>query len=77
MGMLLNNIGIVYSQLGNYEESTKYYQKAIDMALGISGGKILWEAYLEMADSYKRQGKMGCRAGELFEIDLGHRKHPV
>jgi CHAT domain-containing protein/Tfp pilus assembly protein PilF len=57
MGMLLNNIGIVYSQLGNYEESTKYYQKAIDMALGISGGKILWEAYLEMADSYKRQGK--------------------
>ena len=55
--VILNNIGIVYSQLGNYEESTKYYQRAIDMALGISGGKILWEAYLEMADSYKRQGK--------------------
>jgi CHAT domain-containing protein/Tfp pilus assembly protein PilF len=57
MGMLLNNIGIVYSQLGNYEESTKYYQKAIDLALGISGGKILWEAYLEIADSYKKQDK--------------------
>ncbi len=57
MGMLLNNIGIVYSQLGNYEESTKYYQRAIDLALGISGGKILWEAYLEIADSYKKQDK--------------------
>jgi len=57
MGMLLNNIGIVYSQLGNYEESTKYYQRAIDLALEISGGKILWEAYLEIADSYKKQNK--------------------
>jgi CHAT domain-containing protein/tetratricopeptide (TPR) repeat protein len=57
-GMILNNIGIVYSRLDNYEESTKYYQRAIDLALGISCGKILWEAYLEIADAYKKQGKL-------------------
>jgi CHAT domain-containing protein len=60
MSRILNNIGIVYSQLGNYEESTKYYQSAIDLALGIKGGKILWEAYLEIANAYKNQNKFDC-----------------
>jgi len=52
-----NNLGIVYSDLGNYEESTKCYQRAIDLALKIRGGQILWEAYLENANNFKKQGK--------------------
>lgn len=56
--MILANLGIVHAQLGNYEESTKYYQMAIDLALEIKGGKILWEAYLELANSYKHQDNL-------------------
>ncbi len=57
ISMVSNNIGIVQTTLGNYEVSTKYYQRAIDLALQFEGGKILWEAYLEMANSLKKQGK--------------------
>lgn len=57
ISMVSNNIGIVQATLGNYEESTKYYQQAIDLALEFEGGQILWEAYLEMANAYKKEGK--------------------
>ena len=57
ISMVSNNIGIVQTTLGNYEESTKYYQRAIDLALEFEGGKVLWEAYLEMANALKKQGK--------------------
>ncbi len=57
LGMIYNNIGIVYANIGNYEESTRYYEKAINLALGIKGGDILWEAYLERANSFRDQKK--------------------
>ena len=56
IGMILNNIGIVYSNLGQYEVSTNYFQRAIDRGLEIRGGQILWEAYLEIANVYRKQG---------------------
>jgi len=59
-GMILNNIGIVYFNQGNFEESTEYFQKAILLAseiIGAQGKQILWEAYLELANSYKEQDK--------------------
>ena len=56
VGMILNNIGIVYSNLGQYEVSTNYFQRAIDRGLEIRGGQILWEAYLEIANVYRKQG---------------------
>jgi CHAT domain-containing protein/Tfp pilus assembly protein PilF len=55
MSIILNNIGIVYSQIGNYEESTRYYQRVIDLALETKGKKVLWEAYFEIANSYRNQ----------------------
>lgn len=57
VGMILNNIGIVYASLGQYEVSTTYFQRAIDRGLEISGGQILWEAYLEIANVYQKQGE--------------------
>jgi CHAT domain-containing protein len=54
--MILNNIGIVYSNLGRYQISTDHFQKAIDRGLEIGGGQILWEAYLEIANVYRKQG---------------------
>jgi CHAT domain-containing protein/Tfp pilus assembly protein PilF len=68
-GLILNNIGIVQAAMGNYEESTEYYQQAIDLALEIHGGQILWEAYLEMANAYKKQGK--------FNLALENYKHSI
>lgn len=55
--LILNNIGIVYYNLGDYEESTKYCQKAIDLASQIKAGPVLWEAFLYVANSYKKQAK--------------------
>lgn len=57
MSLILNNIGIVYYNLGDYEESTKYCQKAIDLANQIKSGQVLWEAFLYVANSYKKQAK--------------------
>ena len=57
VGMILNNIGIVYSSLGQYAVSTDYFQRAIDRGLQIGGGNILWEAYLEIANVYRKQGE--------------------
>ncbi|MGB8951696.1 MAG: CHAT domain-containing tetratricopeptide repeat protein [Candidatus Aminicenantales bacterium] len=56
--MILNNIGIVHYNLGNYEESTNSFQKAIDLALEFKGGQVLWEAYLEIANVYKKQNRL-------------------
>ncbi len=57
-GIILNNMGIVHYNLGNYQESTRYYQQAIKLALGIQRGQILWEAYLELAKAYEKQGQL-------------------
>jgi CHAT domain-containing protein/tetratricopeptide (TPR) repeat protein len=57
ISLISNNIGIVYYNLGNYEESTKYCQRAIDLASQIKAGQVLWEAYLDVGNSYKKQSK--------------------
>jgi CHAT domain-containing protein/Tfp pilus assembly protein PilF len=54
-GMLLNNLGIVHYNLGNYEKSTKYFQDAIQLANNVGSGQILWEAYLELGNTYREQ----------------------
>lgn len=56
-GMILNNMGIVHSNIGNFEMSSEYFQQAIDLAQKIEGGKILWEAYLELAATFSKQKK--------------------
>jgi len=53
--IVLNNIGIVYSNLGDYLRSTSYYQKAIDLATRFMGKGILWESYLDLANSQRKQ----------------------
>jgi len=56
VGHILNNIGIVYYNQGDFEKSTEYYQEAIDLANKLKeGSKILWEAYLEIANAYNEQ----------------------
>ncbi|MFQ6052317.1 MAG: CHAT domain-containing protein, partial [Candidatus Hydrothermarchaeota archaeon] len=40
---------------GNLEDSIKYLQKSIDLGLEIKGGQILWEAYLEMGNAYRKE----------------------
>ena len=57
MGMLLNNIGIVHSNMGNYSESTTNFLRSIDLGTRLNSGLILWEAYLELARTYAKQGK--------------------
>ncbi len=58
MSMILNNMGVVQYNLGNYQGSTDLYQKAIDLASEIRGGQVLWEAYLEMGNAFKKQNRI-------------------
>ena len=60
LSIILNNIGIVYAHLGNFEESTRYYQRVIDLASEIKGRKVLWEAYFEIANSYRNQNQLAA-----------------
>jgi len=66
---IFNNIGIVNYNLGNYEESTKYSQKAIDLALEFKGKQILWEAFFEIGNSYKKQEKFS-EAKQKYEKSI-------
>ena len=58
MGMTLTNIGYVHYNLENFEEAAKYNERAINIAIQIEGGQILWEAYLEIAKAYEKQNKI-------------------
>lgn len=55
--MVLNNLGIIEQFLGNYESSTEYFEEAIDIAQQLGTGKVLWEAFFELGNSYAKQGK--------------------
>ncbi|MDW7761259.1 MAG: CHAT domain-containing protein [Acidobacteriota bacterium] len=57
LGTIHTNLGIVHYHLGRLEESTRFYQKAIDIALEFQSGKILWEAYLELGNALAGQDK--------------------
>ena len=63
MGMTLTNMGIVHYYLENFEEAAKCNEMAINLALQIEGGKILWEAYLEIAKSYEKQERINDAIG--------------
>ncbi|MGQ9470703.1 MAG: CHAT domain-containing protein, partial [Candidatus Aminicenantales bacterium] len=54
--IIYNNLGIISYNLGNYENAIKYHSKAIELALRLRSGQVLWEAYLELANAYRRKG---------------------
>jgi tetratricopeptide (TPR) repeat protein len=58
--IILNNIGIVYSDLGDWARSTEHYRKAIDLATRFQGKGILWEIYLDLANSQRKQNLWGA-----------------
>jgi len=57
LGFILNNVGIVYYALADYETSTQYFQKSVDLGLKVDSGRILWEAFLDLANSTKKLGR--------------------
>jgi CHAT domain-containing protein/Tfp pilus assembly protein PilF len=58
--ILFNNIGIINNNLGNYQLSTEYFLKAIDLAINNSGKQNLWELYLELGNTQKKQKRFGA-----------------
>jgi tetratricopeptide (TPR) repeat protein len=67
--IVLNNIGIVYSGLGDYARSTEYYRKAIDLATRFRGKGILWEIYLDLANSQRKQNRQ-AEAEENYRASI-------
>lgn len=55
LGMVYNNIGIIYSSLGKYREATDYYDRAIDFSSTYKDGTFVWETYLELANTARKQ----------------------
>ncbi|UCC40682.1 MAG: CHAT domain-containing protein [Candidatus Aminicenantes bacterium] len=53
-GMLLNNIGIVKFNQGNFKISKMFFQQAINIALEIKGNQILWEAFFGLGQCYEK-----------------------
>ena len=56
---VLDNIGIVYAGLGDWARSTEYYQKAIERATRYQDKGILWEIYLDLANTQRKQNLLG------------------
>jgi CHAT domain-containing protein/tetratricopeptide (TPR) repeat protein len=56
MGIILTNIGVVYYNQGKYEESTKCYEKVINLVP--EREQILWETYMESARAYEKQNQL-------------------
>lgn len=67
IGIILTNMGVVYYNQGNYEESTKCYEKVINLALGRE--QILWETYMESGRAYEKQNKLE-RALECYKYSI-------
>jgi len=55
---IYTNIGIIYARQGNYQNSSLYYDKAINLALSENEDRTLWESYLEKGNLLKKQGKL-------------------
>lgn len=54
---IYTNIGIIYARLGDYQNSTLYYDRAINLALAENENRTLWESYLEKANLLRKQGQ--------------------
>ena len=54
---IYTNIGIIYARLGDYQNSTLSYDKAINLALSENENRTLWESYLEKANLLRKQGQ--------------------
>jgi CHAT domain-containing protein/Tfp pilus assembly protein PilF len=59
LSMIFNNIGIAYSNLGNLKASFGYYDKALKFASIYQNETYIWETYLELGNSHKKQKKYG------------------
>jgi CHAT domain-containing protein len=57
MGILQNNMGIAYYNLGYYEEAIKSYMKAIELANKICDRQVLWEGYFGLGQCYEKRHK--------------------
>ena len=59
-GILLNNIGLVYSDLGDYSKALDFYQKALEIRI-----KILGMNHPLVADSYNNIGVVFFKLNDL------------
>ncbi|MBC7349483.1 MAG: CHAT domain-containing protein [Candidatus Aminicenantes bacterium] len=57
LASIYTNIGIVYSRLGDYQNSTLYYDKAINLALAENENRYLWTSYLEKANLMRKRNQ--------------------
>lgn len=52
---LLVNLGVVHSRLENEAKAVDHFRRAVDIASQPKQAAILWEAYLELANTYRKQ----------------------
>ncbi|MCK5038767.1 MAG: tetratricopeptide repeat protein, partial [Thermoplasmata archaeon] len=52
----LNNLGIIMSQQGDYDDALQYYAEGIELAERMNDHKLVCILYSNIADSYKLKG---------------------
>ncbi len=58
LASIYTNIGIIYGRLGDYQNSTLFYDKAIGLAVAENENRTLWESYLEKANLLRKQSQI-------------------
>jgi two-component system NarL family sensor kinase len=67
---IYNNLGNVYDQLGQYEESIKYHQKAIELKIKLDGNNktTIENSLNNLALTYKNSGQFNIALDKYSEI---------
>ncbi len=57
LGLVNNNLGIVYGKMGDEKRSMMRFEKAIQVGSRTYAGAYAWETYLEIGNSFKKKGE--------------------
>lgn len=69
LGLVNNNLGIIYGKMGNTRKSLERFEKAIQVASLSYAGAFAWETYLEIGNQ--------CKAKEDYEGGLRNYQNAV
>ncbi len=57
LGVVNNNLGIVYGKMGDTERSMRRFEKAIEVGSRTYAGAYAWETYLEIGNRLREKGR--------------------
>ncbi|MFZ4655798.1 MAG: CHAT domain-containing protein [Caldilineaceae bacterium] len=65
----LSNVGIVYDEMGRWQEAQRCYREAYDLATKTGDVRALGSAAIDLCEAYRYQGELE-RANQMYEVVL-------